>query len=161
VVEMTRFEWTEARITKLVTMWGERETCSAIAAAVGCATAGVRGKVQKLRRDGYDVPQRQASPVNRAKPKQRKHHDVLRAFPEMKPMPANVGPSRRVCQHIAGTVPKWPEEPVFCGEPSQEGSSYCPTHHSLCYIAFIPRHLRTANDKKKAVQPSYRMAGER
>jgi GcrA cell cycle regulator len=23
---------------------------------------------------------------------------------------------------------------TFCGQPKQEGSSYCPYHHELCYV---------------------------
>ena len=33
------------------------------------------------------------------------------------------------------------ERPVwYCGETAQDGSSYCPAHHRICYTPIKPRH---------------------
>jgi len=33
---------------------------------------------------------------------------------------------------------------TFCGQPQKDGSSYCPTHHAICWVKPIPRMQRVA-----------------
>jgi hypothetical protein len=44
---------------------------------------------------------------------------------------------------------------IICGAPCQEGSSYCPRHHAMCWRAAGPRSVRSA-----PIAPSMREARE-
>ena len=39
----------------------------------------------------------------------------------------------RTCQFIHGDIPKWPEQPDWCGLRRKPGSPYCEKHHKICH----------------------------
>ncbi len=155
-------QWTEAKTEQVIAMWQADQSCGTIGRAIGISASAVAGKINRLRLAGRDVPMRLRSRKTRvyakAKPKRLDPTDRgdLRQFPELKPLPAVTSLGAKGCQWIYGDVPKWPDEPVMCGRARKGGLAYCKVHRRRCMTAFIPRGLRVA---KKAVAPSYRVAG--
>ena len=154
------YDWTPARVNRLVEMWRKGKASDAIGAELEATPESVRTKVKGLRRKGYDLPSRIGSRPHRkprksrAKAPDRTKAETVNDLRPIAPLP------HHPCQHIAGEVPRWPDEPVFCGKPRAVDSPYCPAHHKDMTTAFIPRDQRDAK-AGKTVAPSYRMAGER
>lgn len=145
--------WPDAANDRLRQLWAEGLTGRRIAEIInaefrlGVTRNSVIGRVHRL-----GLPSRQ-SPI-KAPPPGWKKKDPRRlprkpsgvsasktapAMPE-KPAPApapKIDRSGRTCQWIEGE----PRLRQFCGQPCQEGSSYCPGHHTRVYAVGLARQI--------------------
>lgn len=100
---MVSFKWHPGHVTILRKLWADGMTGQAIGDLVGCGRGAVIGKASRL------------GLATRVLPKARR------------PVAADIQYGRaRKCAWPEGD----PREPgfYFCEEPTQAGSSYCPTH---------------------------------
>jgi GcrA cell cycle regulator len=156
------YSWTDERIALLRKLWAEGATASAIAARLGCARAGVLGKIHRLRLGGSSVVapsiERKSAEPNSAAADERVSHDLLPS------------PARRRCgkqgdqsgsPHAKAKAPgkrlpeltnescRWPlghpgtARFLFCGVPEANlelGIPYCRRHLRRAYL--VPRRAR-------------------
>jgi GcrA cell cycle regulator len=153
-------EWTEQRIEMLRRLWGQGQTASQIASALGGVTRnavigkahrlGLTGRPSPIKRDasGNSIPKRRPTPrrvmVAQAKsmmPLQRSLQQPQSSAPEAVPSaprePVRNYPPARA--HGGTKSCSWPMgDPKqagfhFCGEPSEPGRPYCASH---CHQAY-------------------------
>jgi hypothetical protein len=112
-------------------------------------------------RDRLGAPPQDAPRQVKARPKRRQRTAptarTKAAPPLPPPAPAPAAPAAlsvelvtaRLMARVGGArparncrYPMWPDDaarppqpPIYCSEPVQPGSSYCPTHHALCHIS--------------------------
>jgi GcrA cell cycle regulator len=153
-------EWTEQRIEMLRRLWGQGQTASQIAVALGGVTRnavigkahrlGLTGRPSPIKRDanGAATPKRRPIPRRAMQPQPKPMMPPLqRAMPQSQdtgatvsnPPPApprNYQPARA---HGGTKSCSWPMgDPKqsgfhFCGEPSEPGRPYCANH---CHQAY-------------------------
>jgi GcrA cell cycle regulator len=155
-------EWTEQRIEMLRRLWGQGQTASQIAVALGGVTRnavigkahrlGLTGRPSPIKRDasGAATPKRRLVPrralqpqprpmmasMQRALPAQPQETGAAVASPPPAPQPRNYPPARA---HGGTKSCSWPMgDPKqsgfhFCGEPSEPGRPYCANH---CHQAY-------------------------
>jgi GcrA cell cycle regulator len=156
-------EWTEQRIEMLRRLWGQGQTASQIAVALGGVTRnavigkahrlGLTGRPSPIKRDasGAAAPKRRPIPRRALAPQPKPMMSLQRALPAQPqessaavsaPLPApreqprNHQPARA---HGGTKSCSWPmgdpKQPGFhfCGEPSEPGRPYC-AHH--CHQAY-------------------------
>jgi GcrA cell cycle regulator len=153
-------EWTEQRIEMLRRLWGQGQTASQIATALGGVTRnavigkahrlGLTGRPSPIKRDaaGGDAPRRRPAARRIAMTPQPKpmmpvqRTNVAAAQPEAAPPPAPQERARAYPARAHGAGGKscsWPvgdpKQPGFhfCGEPAEPGRPYCPQH---CHMAY-------------------------
>jgi len=154
-------EWTEQRIEMLRRLWGQGQTASQIAAALGGVTRnavigkahrlGLTGRPSPIKRDavGGDAPKRRPAARRIAMASQPKpmmpvqRTNVTASQPEAAPPPP--APQERTrsyparAQGVGGKACSWPvgdpKQPGFhfCGEPAETGRPYCSQH---CHMAY-------------------------
>lgn len=154
-------EWTEQRIEMLRRLWGQGQTASQIAAALGGVTRNaVIGKAHRLGLTGRPSPIKRDATGGEA-PKRRPAARRMAINPQPKPMlpmartastpQAEIAPPAapaaqerpRAYQpqrsHAGGKACSWPmgdpKQPGFhfCGEPAEPGRPYCGTHCQQAY----------------------------
>lgn len=155
-------EWTEQRIEMLRRLWGQGQTASQIAAALGGVTRNaVIGKAHRLGLTGRPSPIKRDAAGGDA-PKRRPAARRIAMAPQPKPMmsmqrsnanppqseaapPAPPAPQERTRSYQAqrtqsgGKACSWPvgdpKQPGFhfCGEPAEAGRPYCGTHCQQAY----------------------------
>jgi GcrA cell cycle regulator len=136
--------WTIDRIEKLKTLWHKRLSASLIGSILGVSRSAVLGKVHRLgnleTRKTLRVP-----PVKQ--PIVRTQHIRGRRKPQP-PQPLPPEPivevefldfdldqlGRGDCHYPHGEQVPY----SFCGQPVQQGSSFCPVHHRISYHAATP-----------------------
>jgi GcrA cell cycle regulator len=155
-------DWTEQRIEMLRRLWGQGQTASQIAVALGGVTRnavigkahrlGLTGRPSPIKRDasGAAVPKRRPvprralapqpkpmMPLQRAMPAQPQESGVIASQPPApREQPRNYPPARA---HGGTKSCSWPmgdpKQPGFhfCGEPSEPGRPYCANH---CHQAY-------------------------
>ena len=155
-------EWTEQRIEMLRRLWGQGQTASQIAAALGGVTRnavigkahrlGLTGRPSPIKRDagGNSIPKRRPvprrvmtsqpkpmMPLQRSMPTQSQDGGVsVSQPPAPREQPRNYPPARA---HGGTKSCSWPvgdpKQPGFhfCGEPSEPGRPYCANH---CHQAY-------------------------
>jgi GcrA cell cycle regulator len=156
-------EWTEQRIEMLRRLWGQGQTASQIAVALGGVTRnavigkahrlGLTGRPSPIKRDasGTATPKRRPVPRRALQPQPRPMmQSMQRAMPAQSqdgsgvvsnPPPAPREQSRSYPARAHGGVKScsWPmgdpKQPGFhfCGEPSEPGRPYCSSH---CHQAY-------------------------
>lgn len=115
-------EWTEERVTRLKSLWGEGRTASQIAVILGDVTRNaVIGKAHRLGLKGRPSPIRKEKTAATPKPARRAVVQVPRA----------TRVNDRQCHWPIGH----PREPGFhfCGDPAVEDKPYCGKHCNLAY----------------------------
>lgn len=154
-------EWTEQRIEMLRRLWGQGQTASQIAVALGGVTRnavigkahrlGLTGRPSPIKRDasGTATPKRRPVPRRAMQPQPKPMMPPLqRSMPQSQdtgatisnpppaPQPRNYPPARA---HGGTKSCSWPMgDPKqsgfhFCGEPSEPGRPYCANH---CHQAY-------------------------
>ena len=154
-------EWTEQRIEMLRRLWGQGQTASQIAVALGGVTRnavigkahrlGLTGRPSPIKRDasGTATPKRRPvprramapqpkpmMPLQRAIPAQQDSGTIASPPPAPREQPRNYPPARA---HGGTKSCSWPmgdpKQPGFhfCGEPSEPGRPYCANH---CHQAY-------------------------
>jgi GcrA cell cycle regulator len=152
-------EWTEQRIEMLRRLWGQGQTASQIAVALGGVTRnavigkahrlGLTGRPSPIKRDasGVAAPKRRPVPRRALQPHPKPMMPPLqRALPAQDAVAAPPPPPREQPRTYAqarahgGTKScSWPmgdpKQPGFhfCGEPSEPGRPYCANH---CHQAY-------------------------
>jgi len=154
-------EWTEQRIEMLRRLWGQGQTASQIAVALGGVTRnavigkahrlGLTGRPSPIKRDanGTVAPKRRPvprramqsqpkpmmPPLQRSMPQSQDTGATI-SNPPPAPQPRNYPPARA---HGGTKSCSWPMgDPKqsgfhFCGEPSEPGRPYCANH---CHQAY-------------------------
>lgn len=154
-------EWTEQRIEMLRRLWGQGQTASQIAVALGGVTRNaVIGKAHRLGLTGRPSPIKRDSSGGDA-PKRRPAARRIPMAPQPKPMmplqrsassghaevapPPPPAPQERTRAYsaqraqVGGKACSWPvgdpKQPGFhfCGEPAEPGRPYCGQH---CHMAY-------------------------
>lgn len=147
VVSETRaLIWDEARAAELKRLWGAGMPCSRISAILGVSRNAVIGKAHRLQLEPRARPPKRDRPsgAGRGKYCRRLHtphtRDVFgkliapEAFipraDDVEPLPGITidNLTANSCRYPRGDAPI-----LFCGHPQQPGSSYCPSHHALCW----------------------------
>jgi len=155
-------EWTEQRIEMLRRLWGQGQTASQIAAALGGVTRnavigkahrlGLTGRPSPIKRDanGTAIPKRRPVPHRAMAPQPKPMMQLQRSLPPQsqdgvvnaspapapREQPRNYPPVRA---HGGTKSCSWPvgdpKQPGFhfCGEPSEPGRPYCANH---CHQAY-------------------------
>ena len=155
-------EWTEQRIEMLRRLWGQGQTASQIAVALGGVTRnavigkahrlGLTGRPSPIKRDasGSSAPKRRPVPRRAMAPQPKPMMQLQRAMqpqsqdgsiaaspqPAPREQPRNYPPARA---HGGTKSCSWPvgdpKQPGFhfCGEPSEPGRPYCASH---CHQAY-------------------------
>jgi GcrA cell cycle regulator len=155
-------EWTEQRIEMLRRLWGQGQTASQIAAALGGVTRnavigkahrlGLTGRPSPIKRDATgDAPKRRPAARRMAVapqpkpmlPVQRTHGTAQPNEPAAPPPPAPQERARsypsRAAHGAGGKACSWPVgDPKqagfhFCGEPAEPGRPYCGAHCQQAY----------------------------
>ena len=154
-------EWTEQRIEMLRRLWGQGQTASQIAAALGGVTRnavigkahrlGLTGRPSPIKRDaaGGDAPKRRPAARRMAVAQQPKPMmSVPRTNATSQPneaAPPPPAPQERTRSYPArahgagGKACSWPVgDPKqagfhFCGEPAEPGRPYCGAHCQQAY----------------------------
>lgn len=129
--------WTE-QVTQSLQALYANHSASQIAAklneqfGLGLTKSAVIGKLTRLgitsgpaKRAEYEHAVRQAN--RKAAPVPRKEEAAVCQVEPLNLTIAEIGPGQ--CRYIAG------DDFLFCAHPVQEGSSYCSTHHRLCWRA--------------------------
>ena len=149
-------EWTEQRIELLRKLWGQGQTASQIAVALGGISRnavigkahrlGLTGRPSPIKRDGSGGPSRRKTAARRLaniapKPVISKQAEAVAGngaeAPASPPPPARQGYAARA--HGGTKTCSWPvgdpKQPgfQFCGEPSEPGRPYCAKHCSQAY----------------------------
>jgi len=149
-------EWTEQRIELLRKLWGQGQTASQIAIALGGISRnavigkahrlGLTGRPSPIKRDGSGAPARRKSAARRLaniapKPVVEKQ-DGIEAGRDSTEAPS-APPARQsyatARSHGGTKTCSWPvgdpKQPgfEFCGEPSEPGRPYCAKHCSQAY----------------------------
>jgi GcrA cell cycle regulator len=153
-------EWTEQRIEMLRRLWGQGQTASQIAVALGGVTRnavigkahrlGLTGRPSPIKRDasGTSTPKRRPLPRRAMAPQPKPMMPLQRALhqpheggsvvspppaPREQPRsyPARAHGGTKSCSWPVGD----PKQPGFhfCGEPSEPGRPYCAQH---CHQAY-------------------------
>jgi GcrA cell cycle regulator len=134
--------WPCEQIERLKALWDEgRLSASQMAHRLGISRSAVLGKVHRMGLATHKVKQ-QAKPPKPA-PKAKKQ--LPPAMPTLElpppPEPPFVGIvfdelTPNSCRYPQGDGPF-----VFCGQPKQDGSSYCAHHHRICYVPLSRRPI--------------------
>jgi GcrA cell cycle regulator len=150
-------EWTEQRIEVLRKLWGQGQTASQIAAALGGISRnavigkahrlGLTGRPSPIKRDGTGAPSRRKTAARRLaniapKPVIAKtagaeaQGDTPEAAPASPPPRQSYATARahggtKTCSWPVGD----PKQPgfQFCGQPSEPGRPYCAKHCAQAY----------------------------
>lgn len=145
--------WTDDRVAQLKELWAGGFSCSAIAKEIGDVTrCAVIGKIHRL---GLPMPETKISRVGL--PGKRKKEPSIRrtrrfvfgprgprfvlmpdlSYRDVKPEAGFRGLTLLQLKEGQCRYPSGGEgdEPfLFCGQPVQEGSSYCPACHARCWV---------------------------
>ncbi len=132
---MKRYEWTSTRVDRLVEMWRAGYSSREIADELDTTHEGVRTKVRKLRRDGYNLLDRRFIKTS-IKRRPNRNPVIRRSKPKLVAELRAVAEPHQPCLFINGHVPKRPAEPDWCGKPRAVDSQYCPEHHKKCHIKY-------------------------
>lgn len=149
-------DWTEKLIETLRALWGEGHTAAEIGRRMNLSKNMIVGKAKRIGLVGRPSPIRKRDPN---KPKMpggaaavtfaaRQAAALEATAPKdpiiIKPAPVKIAKTMKPqpCSFPIGE----PKKPSFhfCNEPTQPGSSYCPTHHSICW-----RSARDAADRNR------------
>lgn len=136
--------WTPERIALLETHWMAGDTATQVKDKILAATGheftrnSVIGKAARM---GLSADLRSQKRVA-GKRRRWSYKGLAERPPAICPLPPC--PDHHHCQYPSGDTDKGDFK--YCGDPVQEGSSYCGTHHRLCYRAEEPsrteRHAR-------------------
>lgn len=134
-------DWNDDNTAELKRLWNMKMSGRAIAAALGVSKNAVIGKANRLQLEA-----RQRAP---AADKPRKRHkrgvntthkrnafDKVFAPVAFVPRIVDIAPLNLALVDLQENSCRYPgeETPItFCGLPKQKASSYCPTHHALCW----------------------------
>jgi GcrA cell cycle regulator len=156
------FDWTEARIEEMLTMWSTGYTTYQIADKFGVSRNTICGKLHRVKI---------ARGISEAKPRIRRPSTTDKPRKERKmPLPARAGcvlaqlPVTSVAApdegHLASIIDvtgcKWPVKDdeayvggvAFCNHGTLDGSSYCPYHKAESVASYsrtlISKTVRTA-----------------
>jgi GcrA cell cycle regulator len=103
----------------------------AIADRMGLTPNQVIGRAHRLELPARPSPlkpaaEKQAAPSCRRPMPARRTLSAVMARPSVR---------YRTCQHIEGEPAG--RETLFCGDPTQPGSPYCPAHHAMCHVELV------------------------
>lgn len=151
---MAQSDWTEDRLALLKSLCAEKLTCAKIAERINFETGSSFSRnacIGKITRSGFDQSFKSISGRPKTKRVRVGNIDVnimrrLKAvrgpdLPQETPQPVEflgltfgqLDNSRKQCRYPRGETPY-----LFCGQPVQEGSSYCPTCHRIAYHKLTP-----------------------
>ena len=138
------FDWTEARLTTLCTLWAAGVPSSQIGRALGCTKNVVIGKVHRLGLPGRPSPIKHGGKhadwkqdYQRRKASQEAVQAVVVVAPMPMPAPQAAKPSRasvEPCCWVEGVKGSW----IYCDAPSEAGKPYCHEHCAKAYIKTEP-----------------------
>ena len=114
--------WTEPKDRVVRAHWGKGKTAAEIGEMIGKNRCQVIGRARRL---GLSEPKKTADP-KRSIPKSAERRASLIPRPNGKRVISDADG----CQWLEGE----PRERRFCGAPTQERSSYCDHHHSICFV---------------------------
>lgn len=149
-------EWTVEMIAQLRTLWDEGLSTSQIGLRMGITKNGIVGKAHRLDLPGRPSPikARNGTPWVRPQRAPRQTLPLLASIPTAAPVRLEPRQSASLGRRPAAPSPeKAPEQPKpsfhktcqfpigdpksrgfrFCDDVTRPGSSYCETHHQLCY----------------------------
>lgn len=150
--------WPAPALARLRTLWAAGHTGSRIAeelnAQYGMALtrSAVIGQAHRLRLPGRPSPIKRGVTPKRLRPAKappRAAERDLRA--ELPHQPAPAQPALRpgsACQWLEGE----PRLRRFCGAACQEGSSYCPGHHTKAYTHKTVKYVVKTAAKRQAAE---------
>lgn len=142
--------WPKDRIVQITQLWSQGLSAVEIGNKMGITKNAVLGKVHRLKlpsrkspiiRDGRTpkAPRRERSqkPLQIA-PRAQGGFSTLTRTLQLAPMvatrPVFVGPTTSCCFPLWKHQERAPRPPIFCGEVSIPGRSYCETHYRRCYV---------------------------
>lgn len=137
--------WTDAKLRELERLWARGDSASQIGRQIGKTKGAVIGMARRRKLPPRKSPIRTRDPKPPA-PMPPKLHDGKTTFVAARPLKlAKPTAAARTC-----LFPMWPDgaDPTheYCGKRVQPGSSYCKTHHAICY--HVPKW--TMSDEAKA-----------
>lgn len=128
---MTWEGWTEPCLDQLRTLWAEGCTATEIQATIGAVSrSAVLGKIHRL---GLIGPRTWRVKIMPPKPPP-KPPVAVAVVPEA-PVPRTIDGQPVTLENCGANDCRWPygdpwmPEFHLCGQPREEGSSYCPHHH--------------------------------
>lgn len=133
--------WDDAQKSELTRLWNDKWPCRAIAAAIGVSKNAVIGQAHRL---GLESRERVAKPKAPRKPRTPHQRTILgKVFAPFAYVPsaADVVPLNISFADLAENSCRYPtgESPItFCGHPKRAASSYCASHHALCWVPWRP-----------------------
>lgn len=154
--EHAGFDWTDAAIGRLRTLWAEGHSTAEIGRRLGITKNSVVGKSHRLDLPARPSPIRQDGPRQPPRPRRLRgptlpslqslpapaptHEEATRAAPAPAPAAPRAPDTMATLQPPSGRQPCcWPiGEPGtasfrFCSEPNLAGKPYCPDHSLLAY----------------------------
>lgn len=157
----------ETRVTSVIRMWAEGASSGVIAATLGITRGVVAGIVHRAKQKGLaenktipkvKLPRRpvQTPAAGTRQPEVAKDGTGF-ILPSYKPKPNRPRPPHKGVNILALTDRscRWCEDghdadglPLYCGEPTDEGKSYCSEHHHIVYVP-----VRPITPRKNFVRP--------
>ena len=161
--ETTEIGWTDARVTRLRSLWKEGNSASHIANELGGVTRNaVIGKIHRLnlpKRTNAKSPQIIAAQRRGKRQIRRNEARVVLLTTVALPRPAlDID-----IKHLLPGQCKWPTSPgrphLFCGHPWHgEHGPYCEAHSRVAYRREYPRERHDLTIAATIVQSEQRMA---
>lgn len=154
--------WTDDRITRMTALYADGYSCRVIGDMIGTSRNSVIGKVHRL---GLESPPGKLCDSSKSHPKAKRAprpklatathtHILARIFKNgsapqgmeiihsqykvrcVEVVPLNLTlaelDDKTQCHYIPG------DDLLYCGHPIMPGSSYCLSHHDLCWVAPLP-----------------------
>lgn len=133
--------WDDAKKSELTRLWDAKWPSRAIAAEMGISKNAVIGQAHRLKLESRERVAKPKPPRKPRTPHQRNAFDKVFAPFAYVPSAADVEPLNISFADLAENSCRYPtgEAPItFCGHPKRASSSYCASHHALCWVPWRP-----------------------
>lgn len=162
--------WTPERVTQVKTLWLEGHSATHIASMVSTASKPITrnaiiGRIHRmgLNRERISHPSRPRALAGQPKPtKPRRvvpHSDKPKLrLAKVNPMPVIAPPStgkKTLIELAANDCRYICDDDLFCAEPKDNGSSYCPGHRARCCYPMPPRKQSNADRNTRFLARTY------